>query len=145
MFKFRLEKVLRFRALIVDAESVKLRDIEQQLILAQHKIATQNCLLMDLMISYQDVKESQKLVSSWEFMHRSITEAQKKLNILNEEEQNLQQVYSKQKQSLIEAQKEKSALVKLKEHQLAKWQQEQRHREQRLMDDMASISAYQTS
>jgi flagellar export protein FliJ len=46
---------------------------------------------------------------------------------------------------LVEAQQEKAVLEKLRDNQLSEWEAEQRRREQRMMDELASRAHYQLS
>jgi len=56
MFKFRLEKVLRYRSMLVDAEALKLREIEQRQHQMQQQIINQGILIDHLILRMKKQK-----------------------------------------------------------------------------------------
>ncbi|MCP4145488.1 MAG: hypothetical protein GY752_09425 [bacterium] len=145
MFKFRLQKVLNYRSMLVDAESLRLREIEQKQLLMQNNIINQEILIDRLILQYEEAKTDAGTVSSWSFMYGSLTNEKNKIKELRVKEQKLHDEFQKQMLKLVEAQQEKAVLEKLRDNQLADWEAKQRRREQRMMDELASRAHYQLS
>ncbi len=145
MFKFRLEKVLSYRSMLVDAESLRLRDIGQQKLNMQNNIKSQEILIDRLVLQYEEAKTDAETVNSWSFMYGSLTNEKNKMKELRIKEQKLHDDFQEQMLKLVEAQQEKAVLEKLRDKQLADWEAEQRRREQRMMDELASRAHYQLS
>jgi len=145
MFKFRLEKVLRYRSMLVDAEALKLREIEQRQHQMQQQIINQGILIDHLILQYEEAKTDTGTISSWSFMHGSVTFEKNKVKEMRVEEQKLHSEFQEQMLKLVEAQQEKAVLEKLRDSQLSDWKAEQRRREQRMMDELASRAHHQMS
>ncbi|MCP4799181.1 MAG: hypothetical protein GY893_04455 [bacterium] len=145
MFKFRLQKVLNYRSMLVDAESLRLREIEQQQLLMQNNIINQEILIDRLILQYEEAKTDAGTINSWSFMYGSLTNEKNKIKELRVKEQKLHDEFQKQMLKLVEAQQEKAVLEKLRDNQLADWEAKQRRREQRMMDELASRAHYQLS
>jgi len=145
MFKFRLEKVLNYRSMLVDAESLRLREIEQQKLHMKNTIKSQEILIDRLILQYEEAKTDAGTVSSWSFMYGSLTNEKNKIKEMRVKEQKLQDDFQQQMLKLVEAQQEKAVLEKLRDNQFADWETEQRRREQRMMDELASRAHYQLS
>ncbi len=145
MFKFRLQKVLNYRSMLVDAESLRLREIEQKQLLMQNNIINQEILIDRLILQYEEAKTDAGTINSWSFMYGSLTNEKNKIKELRVKEQKLHDEFQKQMLKLVEAQQEKAVLEKLRDNQLADWEAKQRRREQRMMDELASRAHYQLS
>jgi len=78
-------------------------------------------------------------------MHGSVTFEKNKVKEMRVEEQKLHSEFQEQMLKLVEAQQEKAVLEKLRDNQLSDWKAEQRRREQRMMDKLASRAHHQMS
>jgi flagellar protein FliJ len=145
MFKFKLDKVLKFRSMMVDAESLKLREIQQQQLHIQNQILRQDVLIKNMINDYDKVKTDTSSINSWSLMYDAVTKEKNIIAEMRDQEQILHGQHQQQMFKLVEAQQEKASLQKLKDKQLAEWNEVQRRREQRMMDELASNAHYQLS
>ena len=137
MFRFKLEKVLRFRRRRMEAEARKLHAIES----AAHTLERDNAKMAQ---RCRDLALAEKpIVTSADLNHKrrltEFTRGQGLLILRNEEEaRSIRKRADVQRRVLLSAQRDKRVLELLRDRHGETWSQQQRRLEQKHTDEIAS-------
>ncbi len=139
MYHFRLERVLRHRARLVDTASLKVAQAEVEVRLAQQALqSAQDELLASLEAGAQERQgqldtESMRRLVAWH------EELQVRIDVLNPDVVRAQGLLKEAQQELQTAWQDREVLERLKERQRDEWLQEQARSEQRALDEIGAI------
>ena len=136
-FRFKLEKVLRFRVRRMEAEARKLHAIESAALGLEQENARMAARCRELAVA-TDAAVSGSALESRRRLTEFIRGQQRLIRSNDSEIRAIRQRADAQRQILLEAQREVKALELLKERRGTAWRQERRRLEQKRMDEVAS-------
>ncbi len=137
MFRFRLEKVRRWRRRLEDAEARAHRRAQEELRRARREVRRQQELLADLERQPEPGEDVQFLIlrSAWrERLHRE-------LDRLRQAEAAAAAAVERRRRDLIEAHRRREVLERLARSERERWEREQARRERKDLDEVAGNRA----
>ena len=139
MFRFRLQKVLRYRARLVDHEARKLHAIEA----AAGRLERENERMADeIGIAGRRVAEDGGFDLAQHCRLSDFTAGrQARIRRNAAQAARIRVDADRQRQVLLAAQRAKRVLEQLRERQRTQWEREESRREMKQMDEIATISA----
>jgi flagellar FliJ protein len=135
MFRFNLEKVLQVRKRLVDDEARKLQSIEAAAHALEHENAAMAAQCSDAGRRVQaggfDLRRHQLLAGYVAGRQRLMQANEARIATIRTEA-------DRQREILLQVQRDKAVLENLRDRQREAWAEEERRREQKLMDEVAS-------
>jgi flagellar export protein FliJ len=140
MFRFRLDKVLRFRSRLVDREAQRLKEVTDAL---QAVIRRREDLQRDIAVVVREGEQERRAgaVQLWRLRADYLRALQMRLAGLHGAERRARVAVEEQRRRLLEAHRRMLVLEKLKERQHAVWADEERRRERKQMDEVGAVRA----
>jgi flagellar export protein FliJ len=140
MFRFRLDKVLRYRSRLVDREAQRLKEAADAL---QAVIRRREDLQRSIAALIREGEEERRRgdVQLWRLRADYLRALQARLTGLRGAERRARAAVEEQRRRLLEAHRRRLVLEKLKEHQHAAWAEQERRRERKRMDEVGGVRA----
>jgi flagellar FliJ protein len=138
MFRFRLEKVLRYRQRREDDEARLLRRAADALRIARERRLAQERFIGDLAREGEARRRGGGDVAQWRLLATFLTVQEERRRVLAAREREAAAAVAKQRERLLAAHRDREVLDRLRERQRLAWEEEQRRRERRFMDEVAS-------
>jgi flagellar export protein FliJ len=136
MFRFRLAKVLRWRERRVDEEARAMRAAAEALRRARRDRVRLETELTRLAREGERPRRDGGDVAQWRLLATWLTAQTDRLRGLQVREREAATALGAQRQRLLLAHREKEVLVRLEERQRQVWDDEERRRERRELDDL---------
>lgn len=136
MFRFRLAKVLRWRERRVDEEARAMREAAEALRLARRERTRLEAEMARLAREGERLRRDGGDVAQWQLLAAWLTAQTDRLRLLQARERQAAVALGAQRQRLLQAHREKEVLVRLEERQRQVWDDEERRRERRELDDI---------
>lgn len=136
MFRFRLAKVLRWRERRVDEEARAMREAAETLRRARRERTRLETELARLAREGERMRHEGGDVAQWRLLAAWLTAQTDRLRLLQVRERQAAVALGAQRQRLLQAHREKEVLVRLEERQRQVWEDEERRRERRELDDI---------
>jgi len=137
VFRFRLAKVLNHRRRIVEDEARRMQELAAEL---NRLLSRRNTYVADIEVAGQAAHGSRRgsLDIALEQAAAAFVQGRRRqIEALDVHVAEQERVVERQRLVLVAAQQEVSVLERLEEKQRAEWDQEQRRREQKLLDELA--------
>lgn len=134
-YKFSMEKILSLRE---DLEKEKM----EKMVLVQNELESQRLVLEELLKEEEEIKNSQKQIINIEdlvYKNRYKSMLENKIIKQDENIQNIEEVLNEKREDLIEAQKARKIMEKLKEKDLATYKNKIQLEEQKELDEIAVL------
>jgi flagellar export protein FliJ len=141
MFRFRLARVLRYRSRLVDQQARRFRlatEAWSRLRQEKQRLVAEVAATVRRAERHRD--QGQR-VPLWILQADYLIALRDKMSRIQERENEAAAEMEHQRELLLEARRQKEILEKLAERQREKWEQEQRLRERKEMDEVASARA----
>ncbi len=136
MFRFRLAKVLRWRERRVDEEARAMRAAAEALRRARRDRARLEAELARLASEGERLRRDGGDVARWRLLATWLTAQTDRLRALQIREREAAVALGAQRQRLLQAHREKEVLLRLEARQRQVWEEEERRRERRELDDI---------
>ncbi len=141
MFRFRLDKVLRYRSRLVEREAQRLKEAADAL---QAVIRRREDLQRSIATVMHEGEQERRRggdVRLWQLRADYLRALQLRLAGLRGAERRARAAMEEQRRRLLEAHRRRLVLEKLKERQHAVWADEERRRERKQMDEVGAVRA----
>jgi len=141
MFRFRLDKVLRYRSRLVEREAQRLKEAADAL---QAVIRRREDLQRSIATVMREGEQERRRggdVRLWQLRADYLRALQLRLAGLRGAERRARAAMEEQRRRLLEAHRRRLVLEKLKERQHAVWADEERRRERKQMDEVGAVRA----
>ncbi len=140
MFKFRLQSVLKYRQFLEDMKKSELASAQAE----YQKQVEREHYLTGLRLKYRETlrEESQRQdidINKLTFIQSYILELEYQIALQKRRVQQAYEAVVKKQEELVEARRAKEVMVKAREKAFRKYQQEENLREQKILDDVASV------
>ncbi len=141
MFRFRLEKVLRYRSRLVDEQSKAVREAAEKVAMLERRIAGLHAETKAQQERGLRVRQTEKNIDLWRRQTQFITGLRDQRILVEQELGLAEKELEIQRLQLVAVNRDKEVLERLKEKQHEAWQQEQRRRETKELDEIAAVRA----
>lgn len=141
MFRFRLAKVLRWRERREDAEARALRQAREALRAARESRQAQERLIASLAAAGERQRRTDGDVTRWQLLAAYLTAQEERLRALRIREREAGAAVEQQRQRLLAAHREREVLTRLEERHRLAWEEQERRRERRELDEIGGQRA----
>ncbi len=138
MFRFRLEKVLRYRERREDDEARAMRRAAEVLQQARARRAAQDRFIAALGAEGEARRRAGANVAQWRLLAAFLTVQEEKRRVLLARERSAAAALVAQRARLLAAHRDREVLERLRERQRLVWEEEERRRERRALDEVAA-------
>jgi len=142
MFRFRLQRVLRYRARLEDQQARRVQQAAATLQKLRGRQALVRATMKKLALDGAADRQHTPSIWLWRLQTEYLVKQQTLLDLLGLEELAAQDELRKQQQLLTKAHQDREVLERLKEQQRRQWQQEEQRRERKQMDEIGSQRAW---
>ena len=142
MFRFRLEKVLRYRRRLVDEQAGALKEAREILDRIRDERNRLEQEIARLVAEGDRVRRRTHDASLWRRQADFICSQEERLGLLGAREDEAARQVEEEREKLLEAHRDQQVLEKLEETQRAEWQREQGRLERKDLDEIGAIRAH---